>query len=286
MPDVELFQACQREISDACTGARESVEQDGFWESVIFADQAVYVCWKEHFEFVVSADGRRVLWRRLRPVSDEVLFTYLLGQVLSHCLLARGIEPLHATAVVVNEEAIAFLGNSGAGKSTLAAVFLGKSCALLTDDVLVLEIQGKEVMAHPGLPRIKLVPEAADAFLCGRRSIPMNAFTSKMIFALDAVHHSAKRVPLRALYVLPKKPTTSRILMRRMHGRASFLPLIHNTFNSSVLSRWRLKQQFAHAHKLAESIPIKQLSYPRGLEVLPAVTDVILSDLAGESSAQ
>ena len=226
---------------------------------------------KGHFEFLVSGDGEQVRWRKLRDVPDEVLLTYLIGQVLSFCLLTRGIEPLHATAVVVDGEAIAFLGNSGAGKSTLAATFVQRGHALLTDDVLVLQADGENLLAYPSLPRLKLTPESADAFFSGCRSLPMNSFTTKMIFPLSLQSHASNMVPLRALYVLPKKNTKRRIGVRTLLGRASFLPLIANTFNDCVVvsgpaeAAVRLRRQ-SNRHCSSPAILVS-----RGLELLPAM---------------
>jgi hypothetical protein len=241
------------------------------------------VAWKEHFEFVVSAGAEQVLWQKLQEVPNEVFFTYFLGQVFSYCLLARGVEPLHATAMLVNDQAIAFLGDSGAGKSTLAATFLQMGYTLMTDDVLALAFKGEGVWVRPGIARVKLNPDSADAVFSGRRSIPMNSFTSKMIFALQDSQHRNREVPLRALYVLPHQPSQSRIMVRRLSGRASFLPIVQNTFNDTVLHPDRLKQQFAFAARLASLIPIKRLSYPRRLDLLPSVADAILADVSRES---
>jgi hypothetical protein len=282
-PEIELLECGPIEIEQACNRARISFQGNGFWQSSIFADGSAHVVWKEHFEFVVSADAKHVLWRKLQEVSNEVFFTYFLGQVLSYCLLARGIEPLHATAVVVGNQAIAFLGDSGFGKSTLAAAFLQKGYALLTDDVLALEFRDEKVWARPGIARVKLNPDSADAVFGGHRSIPMNSFTSKMIFPLNDSQHGNRMVALRALYVLPHTPSKSRIMVRRLSGRSSFLPIVQNTFNTTVLHAGRLKQQFAFASKLASIVPIKRLSYPRRLEMLAAVADAILADLSRES---
>jgi hypothetical protein len=86
------------------------------------------------FEFLVSPDARRIEYRTLGRVSSESLATYLLGQVLSFALLSRGYEPLHATAVVIDGQAIAFLGDCGHGKSTLGAGLIARGFGLLTDD--------------------------------------------------------------------------------------------------------------------------------------------------------
>jgi len=285
-PDIALLECGPAEIVQACRQERISFREEGFWQSSIFADGSAHVIWKEHFEFVVSADAKQVLWRKLQEVSNEVFFTYFLGQVLSYCLLTRGIEPLHATAMIVNDQAVAFLGDSGAGKSTLAATFLQKGYTLLTDDVLALEFRGESAWVWPGIARVKLNPDSADSVFYGRRSIPMNSFTTKMIFPLNDSQHDNRMFPLRALYVLPRKPSKSRIMVRRLSGRASFLPIVQNTFNDTVLHSDRLKQQFAFAGRLARLIPIKRLSYPRRLDMLPAVADAILADLSRESKSR
>ena len=285
-PDVALLECGPAEIVRACRQERISFREEGFWQSSIFADGSAHVVWKEHFEFAVSSDAKQVLWRKLQEVSNEVFFTYFLGQVLSYCLLTRGIEPLHATAMVVGDHAVAFLGDSGAGKSTLAATFLQKGYTLLTDDVLALDFRGESVWVRPGIARVKLNPDSADSVFYGRRSIPMNSFTTKMIFPLNDSQHDHREVPLRALYVLPPKPSKSRIMVRRLSGRASFLPIVQNTFNDTVVHPGRLKQQFAFAAKLASLIPIKRLSYPRRLDLLPAIADVILADLSRESKTR
>jgi len=281
--DVELVEDLQTTPWPVSTQVPTSYEDDGFSDCSMFQDGSAHMRCKEHFEFLVSGDGKQVRWRKLRDVPDEVLLTYLIGQVLSFCLLTRGIEPLHATAVVVDGEAIAFLGTSGAGKSTLAAAFVQRGYALLTDDVLVLQPDGKnkKMLAHPSLPRLKLTPETADAFFSGRRSIPMNTFTTKMIFPLASPGYAKNMVPLRALYVLPKR-SSRRIAVTALLGRASFLPLIANTFNDSVMTPARLKQQFTFASKITALVPLRQLSFPRGLELLPAVADEILSNLSLE----
>ena len=76
-------------------------------------DGSVYLRWNRHFEFVVSPDGDRIAGRSLSPTSAEAFHEYLLGQVLSYALLKRGTDPLHGTTVVVDGEAIAFLGDCG-----------------------------------------------------------------------------------------------------------------------------------------------------------------------------
>jgi hypothetical protein len=288
--DVDLVESTEDQLAGVCHGAPTSLEDDGFWRCAIYQSGAARVCWKDHFDFVVAGDGGRVLWRRLVDVPDEVLFTYLLGQVLSFCLLARGLEPLHATSVLVNGSAIAFLGDTGDGKSTLAATLLERGHRLITDDVLVVHFDGHRALAYPSLARIKLMPDSADAVLRGRRSVPMNRFTRKMIFPLAADQLGVNPAPLRALYLLPPESSQSSqsgdsshssVAIRRLGGRTAFLSVIRHTFNDSVLHPRRLRQQFLFAGRLLKTVPVNTLCYPRRLDVLPAVVEAILADLKG-----
>src|SRR5205823_339252 len=102
-------------------------------------DRSSYVRWIGLGEFLVSSDGRRITCAPAPESSIESFQVYLLGQALSFALVKRGFEPLHATAIAVDGEAIALLGKSGFGKSTLAACFLAADHRLLTDDLLLLQ---------------------------------------------------------------------------------------------------------------------------------------------------
>ena len=280
--DVKLQEATEQQIAALFTCAPVTVDDDGFWLCRTYPDGAARVYWRDHFEFAVSSDGRRVLWQKCFEVPHEVLFTYLLGQVLSFCLLARGYEQLHATAVVIEGAAIALLGGCGYGKSTLAATFLSRGYPLLTDDVLVLEFGEPAVLTHPSIARIKLTPDSATAFFQDFRAIPMNLLTSKKIFPLSPAQHVSQKIPLRSIYLLPHKTAASAVTIRRVKGRAAFLPLIRNTFNDSVIGPERLKQQFAFASRLARLVPIKRLAYPKRFDMLPAVVEAIVTDVQRE----
>jgi len=244
-------------------------------------DGAEYVRWRGLFEFLVAPDGRRIVCRALPGATADVLQTYLLGQVLSFALLKQGIEPLHATAVVVGGGAVGFLGDCGYGKSTTAAAFLQGGHRLLTDDLLVVSAGDGAVLAHPGPARIKLFPEPARVLMGGTaRGTPMNGATSKLVIPLDGAPVSA--VPLRALYVLAP-PTARRrraVTIRRLSPRRAFVELVRGSFNVVVLEPARLARQFELAAWLSTSVPVKSLSFPRTLAGLAAVRAAVEADLA------
>lgn len=249
-------------------------------------DGEEYVRWTGLFEFLVAPDGRRIACRPLDGVSREAFHTYLLAQVLSFALLKQGIEPLHATAVVVRGRAVAFLGDCGRGKSSLGAAFLRAGHALLTDDLLVARLEGRCVVAYPGPSRIKLYPGTAWRLLGARAGgAPMNPFTAKRVIPLprDGAGAAPGPVPLGAIYVLAPPARRGRrrpIAVRRLSARRACLALLRHTFNPVVEAPGRLRRQLALAARLARRVPVKSLSFPRGLAALDAVRQAIEADLA------
>jgi hypothetical protein len=204
---------------------------------------------------------------------------WALTQALSFALLKLGFEPLHATAVLVKGGAIAFLGDCGTGKSTLAAAFLKSGDGLVCDDLLVTTPgrDGSTWMAHPGLPRVKLLPDSARVLLS--RTGPASAPGSpKRIIPLNGRQICRTPVPLKAIYVLrPRRD--ARIAIRSLTRPRACLQLIANTYNPIALEPERLSRQFDWASRLVEQVPVRSLSYPKRLGALPRVRAAVLEDL-------
>jgi hypothetical protein len=247
-------------------------------------DGSSYVRWDGIGEFLVSGGGRFITCGRFPKASMESFQVYLLGQALSFALVKNGFEPVHATCVVIDGEAVAFLGNSGFGKSSLAAYFLQAGDRLLTDDLLLVREGVNGLQAYPGPPRIKLLPGMARSFLGEYASgVRMNPQTRKLVIPLDGNRICAAPVPLRALYVLahPRKVVLQGrgVHIRRLSSREAFVSLLSHAFNYVILDEDRLQRQFTETMRLTRAAPLSELSYPRLVGSLTAVRQAILSDL-------
>src|ERR1700720_695817 len=142
--ETALFEVAIRVSHESLSGAiPEGVTlQRNSWSGfdfVQFPDGSTYVRWEDVGEVLISKNGRSIACHPFQQTDSESFHVYLLGQALSFALVKSGFEPLHATAVVVEDQAVAFLGDCGFGKSTLAAAFLQAGHRLLTDDILLLE---------------------------------------------------------------------------------------------------------------------------------------------------
>jgi hypothetical protein len=244
----------------------------------------IYLRWDDLFEFLVDADGRRIWCGWLGAVSLESLQVYLLGHVLSFALITQGYEPLHATSVVIDGNAIAFLGSSGFGKSSLAAAFLADGHRLLTDDMLLLKRTGEGYEGQPGPARIKLFPKMARRFLAGTASaVPMNSETEKLVLPLSPNLRHVGGAPLRALYVLSAPLDVRRqqpIQLTSLSTRETFVELVRGTFNSVLTGPDRLARQYTQCLGFASQVVARRISHPRVVSSLPAVREAILSDFA------
>ncbi|HWA54314.1 MAG TPA: hypothetical protein VG816_09105 [Solirubrobacterales bacterium] len=109
---------------------------------------------------VLSADGRRL---RGAPGEDG-LATWqrlLIAQALPFAAVLQGLEVLHASAVAVDGDAIAFAGLSGSGKTSLALDLCRHGAEFLADDVIALEL-GEQLLVHPGAPVAGVVEDGRE----------------------------------------------------------------------------------------------------------------------------
>ena len=248
-------------------------------QCVTMNDGASYLRWPGRMEFLIGPDGRKILAHALHSDAGETLQALFFGGVLSFALLKLGIEQLHATAIVVQDRVIAFLGETGYGKSTLAAAFVQHGYPLLTDDLLVIYEKDNSFFARPGLPRLKLFADSAkavrsDVFGLGST---VNRVNGKQVTQLSTDRFYEMDARLHALYTL--NPGGAAIKIEKLPQREAFVEICKAAFNGEVAEAGRLREHFSMASRMASSVPVKRLSIARNLESLPSICAAVLKDL-------
>lgn len=279
---IELRTAPADYFTEATKGAQLEQAGGSWYLFGRLADGSSYARWEGVGEFHVSADGAQVLCRPSSGATSESFEVYLLGQALSFALVKQGLEPLHATAVVVDGQAVVFLGASGFGKSTLAACFLEAGYTLLTDDVLILQATSAGVVGYPGPRRIKLLPEVTGRYLGdAARGVLMNPDTEKLILGLGQEQHSSAPVPIATVYALSPDwlGAEEHVRIRALSPAEAFFKLVKSTFNYRVADKGRLGRQFKENAALATQLRVRELAYPRSFDRLADVRDCILRDV-------
>jgi len=281
---VECRSAAAPVFLAAAQRARFDPASDSWYRYASLEDGSTYVRWDTVGEFLVAADGRCITSRRVDGASVESFHVYMLGQALSFALVKQGFEPLHATVVVVDDRAVALLGENGSGKSSLAASFVEAGWRLLTDDLLLVREHSGRLLAYPGPARIKLFPQIAGRFLGAvAERVPMNPDTQKLILPIGDDRSCTEPAPLDAIYSLAPPRDVGRndpVSIDALSPRAAFVELVRSTFNRRLVDADRLTRQFETATNLTRLVSIKKIRYPRRLERLPEVRDLIVADLA------
>ncbi|MGE4220718.1 MAG: HPr kinase/phosphorylase [Alphaproteobacteria bacterium] len=98
--------------------------------------------------------GNRITVSPEAGATEQDVALFMSGTVFGVLCHQRGLFPLHAAAVEIGGQAVAFAGDSGAGKSTLAAALSRQGHRLLADDVSIIDVHAPEgPLAMPALPR-------------------------------------------------------------------------------------------------------------------------------------
>ena len=276
---ISLRRVSLETVEDAMRGVPLTTRADWFAYGLL-PDGRSYVRWRGVGEFLVTQDGREIACAPAPGAHEESFQVYLLGQAFSFALVKAGCEPLHATVLEHRGDALALVGESGQGKSTLAASFLAQGLRLLTDDLMLLAPGEQPLFAYPGPPRIKLLTDAAEAFLGpGAARVPMNPETDKHVIPIDASEHCGNPARLRAIYLLEHGESSgAEIRIEPLTGREAFMALVGHTFNRYLADSERLRRQMAEVTRTLGAVPVKRIVYPAVFGRLADVRDALRAD--------
>jgi hypothetical protein len=224
---------------------------------------------------VFDLDARRGRVRcHLRPAaSPDSVEEVLRGPVCSFFLVEHGFEPLHAGAVVLGGNCLAFAGEPGAGKSSLIACLARRGARFFADDVLPLRLSRHAVRAWPGLPQLRLAPRSLRHLHWPGRTLRATPWKS----TLEARPASGVKTVTRVFLLERKKGGA--VAVEPLTPRQAFLALVSHTRNIAETAPHRLRNQLKVCAWLANRVPVRRLVYPSGFHRLPNVRRAILEDL-------
>jgi hypothetical protein len=209
----------------------------------------------------------------------------LVGQAAVLALQKRGRPVLHASAVVIDREAVAFIGPPGRGKSTMTAIFLQRGATLLTDDALPVSLIDGSVHGTPSLPLMKVWRNTAECALAVQDELPnLSRNSDKKLLALDGRYPFARApVRLRAVYVLaryePLRGEREECSAQRLPSREALLTLLYQTSLAEYLLPRELAMTLPLYARLAAQTSVRLLHYPSGFEYQERVYAWIMDDL-------
>jgi hypothetical protein len=192
----------------------------------------------------------------------------LYGFAIATILHQQGYHILHASTVEVGGKVIAIVGGKGYGKSTLAAKLVSKGHRLVSDDVTALDFSPVGTSVLPGVPGIKLWPDAITALGGEPDNYPLLYPTTQKRHYLVFDNFVGITTKLDTVVMLDHG---NNLELKELKAVEKMLFLTSGCYFNSYIDVFSLKEReemFQRCAALSQSVKIIKLVRPRTLEKL------------------
>lgn len=234
-----------------------------------------------HLGIFYIEHGNKILISPAIGSDKDEIRLYILGSCMGALLLQRKILPLHGSAVVIEGNAYAIVGDSGAGKSTLASAIMKQGYPLLSDDVIAISFSSDQQTAYvtPSYPQQKLWQESMDHFgmeSAGYRPL----FKRETKFSIPvASNYESKPVPIAGIFELVKTEG-EHVAIGRMPSLECLSMLYHHTFRNFLVHRMNLSSwHFDMTAKLVNKLSLYRLERPVSKFTAPDLVSTIITTI-------
>ena len=259
----------------------DTLDEDGIG---IWFTESQACHYREDAGAFLATGGSEIVVDPNPAASPEALRLSILGPALGLILHQRGIFALHASAVVVGDVAVMFLGPNRAGKSTMAALMHSRGHPLLCDDVTPVEIDSSEVRVIPSFPQIKLWPDSADVIGSAEQMPILHPDFDKRAFRPTTGFRN-ESVRLHRLYVLSIADEISITPVPSAHALPPLTSFWYGArFGPDYARSIDQRAHFENCSRLASGVRMCVLQRPGTLKEDPqlpaAIEAAIMDDLA------
>jgi hypothetical protein len=220
--------------------------------------------------------GQEIVIESAPDSNRSLLRHFLLTGGMAMLLHQRGFFVLHASAVNIHNNGIAFSGESGQGKSTTAGLFQQRGYGLIADDILPISFDdGGAPLLFPGFFYNRLRPDAALFLGYPERHL-------EMVSRLPAV----APVPLRRIYLLGEGAQQR---IEPIPPREAFVALLEHSYIGHLGGGYKIDlltetataaRHFQQCAQLANHASTFRLNRPFSLPDLPGLVELIEGDPA------
>jgi hypothetical protein len=222
--------------------------------------------------------GREIIVRPCPGVDERLLQLYLAGTVMAALLYQRDLLVLHASAVALNDCAIAFLGASGWGKSSMAAALHARGCALIADDVTAVRLGTRSASVFPAFPQLKLSPEVAAVLGFDGQTLLVLHPLEKKRGCRAIPGFSSAPLPLKCAYVLAEDDAQG---IEPIAPRDAVIELVRHSYPTRLLQPGGARH-LRQCVGFACEVPVYRLKRPRSLALLSDTARLVEEHAAGD----
>jgi len=235
-------------------------------------------------DFVISPDRRRIKCYPHPDTPIETIRHLFLDQVFPYLLTSHDQLALHAGAVVINSEAVAFIGESGQGKSTLCASLGHRGSQLIGDDCLALKKENEKIFCLPGYPGVRLWDQSVSALFSEPIVSPVSHYSRKHRLNTrdNNIPVATEPIPLKKIYLLsPLDPSGDKdqVVVTPVAPNEAFRHVLNASFRLNICDHNEIRDEFNLISHILSNVRISSLSFPHEFAALPKVHQAIYADL-------
>lgn len=187
---------------------------------------------------------------------------FILGTIMAYILFRKGLVPLHASGIILNDKLTLFTGDSGAGKSTTIAQLALRGYDIFTDDVCVINKEGRGVASYP---MIKLWDDAVvtlDDPAFSDKGFKIRPGMDKYgYFFYDRFH--TYDLPIDTIFVIRADKTLTEPVYSTLTGHRAFDALAQQVYRRYLIIGPELKTlYFKTVSALADACRVVEIRRP------------------------
>lgn len=243
-------------------------------ENFRITEDSIYRFWEDIGKFKIIG-GNEIIIKLVSSVNDVVFRSFILGTIMASLLYQRGLFVLHASAVNVNNEVIAFLGHKGYGKSSTAMIFYKEGYSIIADDYITIKPNSVPII-YPGYPSLRLSYKSRVLGDFSRDRVYYKDFEIDKIHVPVDSNFSLEKIPLKKLYVLKR---STKLKISEFRPQEALMKLVENTFMIRGFKKSDFIDNLKQCSSLLDHVDISLLEVPDSLEDLQKVVELIRKDI-------
>lgn len=226
-------------------------------------------------------NGSRVVVDAYAEADPRAVRLFLLGPVMALLLHQRKMLVLHASAVVVDGEVIAFAGEKGEGKSTLAGAMTAAGYPLFCDDVLAIDVSdSRRIVAYPGFSQLKLMPDSAEQVGLAASDLPRIHPDYEKRAARVNGGYALTPLSVKRIYILQSADGEA---IERLSPQRRLVELVRHSYLAPLLeTTGESADHFRQVVLLANRVEIAALKRARDLSRLRETVGRVIEDLRND----
>lgn len=220
--------------------------------------------------------GREIVVHPHRGACLRNIRQWLLGSAWGSLCYQRGVFLIHASAVMVESQAVLFCAPAKEGKSTLAAQLTARGYALVSDDLCHLEVPAVgPPLIFRSAPRLKLWKDSLAHFSPDRYSVEKDPSRAGKFHVEGVAHVHTDKLPVRGVYLLAFGPLS----IRRIFGLAALRQFWSaSTYRPKLMAAEHSARYRSQSLSFLQRTPVWEFSRPRDLESIGTAIDALASE--------